>query len=300
MPSSPARYVYLFIAGRSEGSSSRHGKWRDLSVNERGKHSLCRAELTSRDIHASRPLDRIPHYTPDQSSPASVITDNHDAPIINGLDEPYKPMRTQTETDVAPRAALGLLNLPNANRSTSSLFDAVLGGDAENRQTFSVPSFGLNTTTPSASSAATAPAQASAPVRTPLQPPITSRPNPTGVSPLNAGRPVRRRSVRDPRRPGMSVRADATGVAEGSRRGSNSNTETTDSWDQMSDADSARIHEGDEGEGQGGERDEDDREKVHQLERVVNKRYVPYRSSLCSMRSAWPWQEDICPVERKE
>lgn len=86
----------------------------------------------------------------------------------------------------------------------------------------------------------------------------------------------------------MSVRADGTGVAEGSRRGSNSNTETTDSWDRMSDADSARIHEGGEGEGRGGEQDEEDNEKVHQLERVVNKRYVRCHSSLCSMRSAWP------------
>ena len=73
---------------------------------------------------------------------------------------------------------------------------------------------------------------------------------------------MRRRSARDPRR---------SGKAESSRRGSNSNTETTDSWDKMSDADSARVYE--EGAEEGGE-GEVDQEKVQELERTVNKRYV--------------------------
>lgn len=176
-----------------------------------------------------------------------MITDDQDMPIMNPDNTPYKAMRKQSDADIVPRAALGMLNLPNANRSTSSLLDAVLGGDDGTRHSFNAPA---------GSGAASTSDSGAVPVRAIAQPYIPARPVAPGISPLNAGRPVCRRSVRDPRRPGES------------RRGSNSNTETTDSWDRMSDADSARINDGEiDGE-------DADQEKMQALERVVNKRYV--------------------------
>lgn len=203
----------------------------------------------ARDIHATRPLDRIPDY----AAPASISTDAARPTMAMYEDEtPHKPM--QIHEPLLPRTALGMLNLPNANRSTSSLMDAVFGGEADSRPSPSTPAA---VPTP----AYRAPPQSYIPPRNnPGPAPSSGVAGAPGISPLQAGRPVRRRSARDPRR---------SGKAESSRRGSNSNTETTDSWDKMSDADSARVYE--EGAEEGGE-GEVDQEKVQELERTVNKR----------------------------